>query len=83
MEEEATRTSEAPTAMEGTHLRDRKPDSLRLRRMENLHIESKTTAYKLFKLESFPSIKIGRKYIVPLSAYNKWIKNVTNSEIYL
>lgn len=51
--------------------------------MENLHIESKTTAYKLFKLESFPSIKIGRKYIVPLSAYNKWIKNVTNSEIYL
>lgn len=51
--------------------------------MDNLHIASKTTAYKLFKLDSFPSIKIGKSYVVPMNAYNKWIKNVTNSEIYL
>lgn len=51
--------------------------------MNNLHINSKTTAYKLFKLDSFPSIKIGNKYIVPVSEYNKWIKTVTNTEIFL
>lgn len=51
--------------------------------MNNLHITSKTTAYKLFKLDSFPSIKIGKKYIVPVSEYNKWIKTVTNTEIFL
>lgn len=51
--------------------------------MNNLHISSKTTAYKLFALDSFPSIKIGRKYVVPVSAYNKWIKNATNTEIFL
>lgn len=51
--------------------------------MTNLHISSKTTAYKLFRLDSFPSIKIGNKYIVPLTEYNKWIKKVTNTEIYL
>ena len=26
---------------------------------------------------------IGRKYVVPVSAYNKWIKNATNTEIFL
>ena len=28
--------------------------------MENLHIESKTTALKLFALDNFPSIKINK-----------------------
>lgn len=51
--------------------------------MKNLHIESKTTAYKLLALDTFPSIKIGKKYVIPLSAYNKWIKTVTNTEIFL
>lgn len=51
--------------------------------MENLHIESKTTALKLFALDNFPSIKIGKKYLVPLSAYNKWIKSITGTEITL
>lgn len=51
--------------------------------MDNLHIDSKTTAYKLLALDTFPSIKIGKKYVVPLSAYNKWVKNATNTEIFL
>ena len=42
--------------------------------MKNLHIKSKTTAYKLLKLDTFPSIKIGKNYLVPESEYNKWVK---------
>ena len=51
--------------------------------MEHLNIKSKTTAYKLFELDSFPSIKIGRKYLIHESKYKKWLESVVNTQVYL
>jgi hypothetical protein len=51
--------------------------------MEHLHISSKTTVLKLVQLDTFPKIKLGKKYLIPLGAYNKWVKNMVGKEIYL
>lgn len=48
--------------------------------MENLHIERRQ-ALKLLKLDGFPSVKLGKKYLIPLQAYTKWVKSVINTEI--
>lgn len=43
---------------------------------DNLGI-SKTRAYQLIKLKSFPKIQIGHRYYIPEQAYNEWLdKNV-------
>ena len=45
----------------------------------HLHI-GKNSAYALVKLSSFPSIKIGRTYLVPLSEYKKWLTKSIGKE---
>ena len=41
------------------------------------------TAYKLVKLNGFPSIQIGKKILIPKSELNEWLKNNKNSKIIL
>ena len=50
--------------------------------MNHLHI-SKNTAYKLIKLNTFPKIKIGRTYAIPLNEYKKWIAKNIGKEIFI
>ncbi|MCT7397674.1 helix-turn-helix domain-containing protein [Eubacterium sp. LFL-14] len=50
--------------------------------MEHLHI-SNTTAYKLVEMNSFPSLRIGRKWLIPESEYKKWLKKAYGTEIIL
>lgn len=40
----------------------------------------KDTAYELVKLSTFPSIKIGNKYRIPLSEYKKWLAKSIGKE---
>jgi excisionase family DNA binding protein len=39
-----------------------------------------TKAYNIISSEGFPSIKIGRKYIVPKEEFDKWVKTYTYHE---
>ena len=39
-----------------------------------------TKAYNLIVSDGFPSIKIGRKYIVPKEEFDKWVKTYTYHE---
>lgn len=39
-----------------------------------------TKAYNLIASDGFPSIKIGRKYIVPKEEFDKWVKTYTYHE---
>ena len=41
------------------------------------------TAYSLVKLSTFPSIKIGRTYLIPLSEYKKWLTKSVGKEYYV
>lgn len=34
---------------------------------------SKNTAYRLIHSDGFPSIKVGRKMLVPVTSLNKWL----------
>jgi excisionase family DNA binding protein len=47
---------------------------------EDLHI-SRTTMYKLLKVSSFPTIKIGSKTLIPKNEYQKWLKENLNNDI--
>ncbi len=38
-------------------------------------------AERLVKSAGFPSIKIGRRYFVPISEFEKWIKNYAYSQV--
>lgn len=49
---------------------------------DDLHI-SRTTMYKLLKVQSFPSIKIGSKTLIPKNAYQNWLKENQNNNIIL
>lgn len=40
----------------------------------------KDSAYALVKLTSFPSIKIGNQYRIPLSEYKKWLSESIGKE---
>lgn len=40
----------------------------------------KDSAYELVKLSTFPSIKIGNKYRIPLSEYKKWLEKSVGKE---
>lgn len=42
---------------------------------------SKTRAYNLMKVKSFPKIQIGHRYYIPESAYIQWIKDYTRRKI--
>mgnify|MGYP004675170777 CR=1 FL=1 len=44
---------------------------------------SKTRAYELVKLRSFPKIQIGHRYYIPESAYMKWLEDFTKRKITL
>ena len=44
--------------------------------MDNLHIKDEKLYYRLLK-EGLPHIKVGRSYVTPLDAYNKWIEKNT------
>ena len=44
---------------------------------------SKTRAYNLVKLKSFPKIQIGHRYYIPESAYKEWLENNTKRRVYL
>lgn len=44
--------------------------------MENLHLKNYRSFIKLIEKEKLPYIKIGRKYLVPLSEFNKWKKRI-------
>lgn len=50
--------------------------------MKHLHI-SKNTAYKLIKLDTFPKIKIGRTYSIPVKEYKQWINKNIGKEIFI
>lgn len=39
-----------------------------------------TKAYNIIASDGFPSIKIGRKYIVPKEEFDKWVKTYTYHE---
>ena len=41
----------------------------------------KNNAYKLIKLPNFPTIKIGRKYLIPEDEFNVWVKNSINKKL--
>lgn len=40
-------------------------------------------AYNLIKSDGFPSIKIGRKYLVPKDEFEKWVKTYLYHEFRL
>ncbi len=40
-------------------------------------------AYKLVQLKSFPRMKIGNRYVIPKSEYQKWIAKNTYRDIHL
>jgi excisionase family DNA binding protein len=40
-------------------------------------------AYNLIKSDGFPSIKIGRKYLVPKDEFEKWVKTYLYHEFLL
>lgn len=48
----------------------------------HLHI-GRDTAYSLVKLSTFPSIKIGRTYLIPLAEYRKWLSKSIGKEYYV
>ncbi len=37
---------------------------------------SKPKAYELVKREGFPSVQVGRRIIIPVSAFERWLSNV-------
>lgn len=45
--------------------------------MRNLHIKDRRTFNKLITEKKLPHIKVGRTYAIPLTDYNRWIKNNT------
>lgn len=49
---------------------------------KHLHI-GRDSAYALVKLSNFPSIKIGRTYLVPLSEYKKWLSKSIGKEYHI
>ena len=40
----------------------------------------KNNAYKLIKLPNFPTIKIGRKYLIPQEEFENWIQKSLHKE---
>lgn len=49
---------------------------------KHLHI-GRDSAYALVKLSNFPSIKIGRTYLVPLNEYKKWLTKSIGKEYHI
>ena len=47
---------------------------------KDLHV-SRTTMYKILKVPSFPQIKIGSKTLIPIDAYQNWLKENQNNKI--
>ena len=41
----------------------------------------KNHAYKLFKLQGFPVIKIGKKYIIPKDLFEEWVRKSIHKEL--
>ena len=39
---------------------------------------SKPTAYELTRREDFPSLKIGRRIVIPVEAFQKWLIDASN-----
>lgn len=44
---------------------------------------SKTRAYELIRLKTFPKIKIGHRYYIPENEYEEWLKKNTKNQILL
>lgn len=51
--------------------------------VQNILRISRNTAYKLFKTDGFPSIKIGKAYRVDRDEFKNWIKKYTGKEFIL
>ena len=43
--------------------------------MDNLHIKNIRSFVKLIEEKDLPYMKVGKKYLVPLSQYNNWLRN--------
>lgn len=41
----------------------------------------KNNAYKLLKLQGFPVIKIGKKYIIPKDLFEEWVRKSIHKEL--
>lgn len=39
---------------------------------------SKPIAYELTRREDFPSLKIGRRIVIPIEAFQKWLIDASN-----
>ena len=46
----------------------------------DLHV-SRTTMYKILKIKTFPSLKIGSKTLIPKNAYQKWLEENQGNQI--
>lgn len=44
---------------------------------------SKTRAYELIRLKTFPKVKIGHRYYIPENEYEEWLKRNTKKQILL
>lgn len=49
--------------------------------MKKLHI-CRNSAYALMKTKNFPSIKVGRKYIVFANDFEKYLRNHIGTTVY-
>ena len=45
--------------------------------MKILHLKDSKSFFDLIHTQHLPHIKIGRKYLVPLLEFKKWIKTIT------
>lgn len=45
--------------------------------MDILHIKNIRSFMRLIEEERLPYIKVGKKYLIPLSEYNEWVKKNT------
>lgn len=39
---------------------------------------SKPTAYELTRREDFPALKIGRRIVIPIEAFQRWLIDASN-----
>ncbi|MGG2059675.1 helix-turn-helix domain-containing protein [Priestia megaterium] len=56
-------------------LKENLPITLRVEEVAKIMRISKTVAYELVKSEMFPSIKIGRRIVIPRDAFLNWLNN--------
>ncbi|MFW5987863.1 MAG: helix-turn-helix domain-containing protein [bacterium] len=56
------------------------PVTLQVREVAEILRINQTKAYELAKREDFPSVKLGRRIIIPKEAFKNWLEQTARNE---